>query len=227
MFAWPYKDLKGVDPNICQHTIPMKLDAKPIKLCPYTYNKNFASKIKAEIDWLLDANFIYEIEHTKWLSPIMVVPKKNGKLRVCINLKKVNAATIRDNYPLPITEHLLERVAKKEAYNFLDGFCGYNQVSIHPNDQHKTTFATKFGIFAYRFMPFGLTNAPVTFQRVMNHTFREHLRNFLKVYMDDLCVHSKSRTDHIIHLIKVFLRNVELFYICLNLEKCEIGRAHV
>ena len=95
VFAWSYKDLKGVDPNICQHTIPMKLDAKPIKLCPYMYNKNFAYKIKAEIDQLLEANFIYEIEHTKWVSPIVVVPKKNDKLRVCINLKKVNAIAIR------------------------------------------------------------------------------------------------------------------------------------
>ena len=94
---------------------------------------------------------------------------------MCINLKKVNAATIQDNYPLSITEHLLERVAKKEAYNFLDGFSGYNQVTIHPNDQHKTTFATKLGIFAYRVMPFGLTNAPAMFQQLMNHAFREHL----------------------------------------------------
>ena len=118
VFAWTYKDLKGVDPTICQHTIPMKLEAKPVKLRPYTYNETFANKIKANIDRLIEANFVYEIEHTEWVSPIVVVPKKNGKLRVCINLKKVNTATIRDNYPLPIIEHQLERVAKKEAYSF-------------------------------------------------------------------------------------------------------------
>ena len=191
VFAWTYKDLKGVDPTICQHTIPMKLEAKPIKLRPYAYNETFANKIKVELDKLIEANFIYEIEHTEWMSPIVVVPKKNGKLRVCINLKKVNAATIKDNYPLPIKEHLLERVAKKEAYSFLDRFSGYNQVSIHLNDQHKIAFATEFGIYAYRVMPFGLTNAPATFQRLMNHAFREHLRDFLKVYMDDLCMHFK------------------------------------
>ena len=99
--------MKGVDPTIYQHTIPMKLEAKLVKLRPYTYNETFANKIKAEIDRLIEANFIYEIEHIEWVSPIVVVPKKNGKLRVCINLKKVNAATIRDNYPLPITKHLL------------------------------------------------------------------------------------------------------------------------
>ena len=115
----------------------------------------------------------------EWVSPIVVVLKKNGKLRVCINLKKVNAATIRDHYPLKITKHLLERVAGKKAYSFPDGFFGYNQVTIHPNDQHEIAFATKFGIYAYRVMPFGLTNTPTTFQRLMNHAFREHLWDFL------------------------------------------------
>ena len=133
-FALSYHDLKGVDPNIYQHTIPIKLDAKPVSLRPYKYNDTFAKKIKAKIDQLLEAKFIYEIEHTEWVSPIVVVPKKNGKLRVCVNLKKVNAATIQDHYPLPITDHVLERVAGKQAYNFLDGFSGYNQVSIKPED---------------------------------------------------------------------------------------------
>ena len=88
-------------------------DANPTKQRPYTYNDTFSKKIKDEKDKLKESKFIYEIEHTNWVSPIVVVPKKNGKLRVCVNLKKVNAATIRDNYPLPITKHVLERVAGK------------------------------------------------------------------------------------------------------------------
>ena len=88
VFAWTYKDLKVVEPDICQQTIPIKLDAKPVRLKPYTHNENFAKKIKAKIDRLLEANFIYKIEHTEWVSPIVVILKKNGKLRVCIKLKK-------------------------------------------------------------------------------------------------------------------------------------------
>ena len=126
VFAWSYQDLKGVDPNICQHTIPIKLDAKLVWLKPYTHNKNFAKKIKAKIDRLIEANFIYKIEHTEWVSPIVVVLKRNGKIMVCINFKKVNAATIRDNYLLPITKHVLEKVAEKEGYSFLDSFSSYN-----------------------------------------------------------------------------------------------------
>ena len=220
VFAWSYKDLKGVDPDICQHTIPMREDAKPSKQRPYTYNDNFANKIKEEINKLLEAEFIYEIEHTEWVSPIVVVPKKNGKLRVCINLKKVNAATVRDHYPLPITDHVLERVAGKSAYSFLDGFFGYNQVSINEKDQHKTAFATEWGIYAYRVMPFGLTNAPATFQRLMSHAFKEYLRIFLEIFMDDLCVHSLSRKDHIEHLRLVF-EKCRVYRICLNPDKCK------
>ena len=148
MFAWSYKDLKGVDPAVCQHTIPLQDDAKPSRQRPYLYNKNYKMKIEEEINRLREAGFIYEIEHTEWVSPLVVVPKKNGKLRVCVNLKKVNAATIRDHYPLPITDHVLERVAGAEAYSFLDGFSGYNQLSIAPEDQHKMAFATEQGTFA-------------------------------------------------------------------------------
>ncbi|MCO5581697.1 hypothetical protein L7F22_035586 [Adiantum nelumboides] len=150
VFAWSYKDLKGVDPSICQHTIPLKSDAKPSRQRPYTYNETFARKIKEDIDKLKEAEFIYEIEHTDWVSPIVLVFKKNEKLRVCVNLKKVNAATIKDNYPLPITDHVIERVVGREAYSFLDGFSGYNQLAIKPEDQHKTAFATEWGIFAFR-----------------------------------------------------------------------------
>ena len=86
----------------------------------------------------------------EWVSPIAVVPKKNGKLRVCVNLKKVNAATMQDHYLLPFTDYMLERVdSGKCAYSFLDGFLGYNQVSIKEEDEHKMAFATKWGIHAY------------------------------------------------------------------------------
>ena len=88
VFAWSYKDLKGVDQAICQHTIPMKDTAKPSQQRPYTYNDNFARKIREEIDKLLEAKFIYEIEHTEWVSPIVIVPKKNEKLEYVLTSKR-------------------------------------------------------------------------------------------------------------------------------------------
>ena len=190
-FAWSYEDMKGVPPEVVQHTIPIRDDAKPVQQRPYDMNPKYKTIVKEEIDKLLDAGFIYEIEHTEWVSPIVIVTKKNGKIRVCVDLKKVNAATVRDHYPLPFTEHVLERVAGHEAYSFLDGFSGYNQVSIDPKDQHKTAFATTWGVLAYRKMPFGLTNAPATFQRLMSTAFKEYLRIWLEIFLDDLCIYSR------------------------------------
>ena len=148
-FAWSCDDMKGVPPEVVQHTIPIRDDAKPVQQRPYDMNPKYETIVKEEIDKLLDAGFIYEIEHTEWVSPIVIVTKKNGKIRVCVDLKKVNAATVRDHYPLRFTEHVLERVAGHEAYSFLDGFSGYNQVSIDPKDQHKTTLATTLGHIRY------------------------------------------------------------------------------
>ena len=92
VLSWNYKVLKGGDLAICHHLNLMRQDAKPSKQHPYTYNENFAKKIKEEIEKLKEAKFIHEIEHTKWVSPTVIVPKKNGQLHVWVNLKKVNAA---------------------------------------------------------------------------------------------------------------------------------------
>ena len=134
VFSCSYKDFKGVDPKVCQNPIPMWEDSKPRIQYPYSYNENFAKKIDEEIGCLKEECFIFKIEHTPRVSPLMVVPKNNGKLRVCINIKKVNAATIKDHYPLPITNHVIERVVGAKSYSFLDGFSGYNQISIDPKD---------------------------------------------------------------------------------------------
>ena len=106
-----------------------------------------------------------------------------------------------------------------EAYNFLDGFSKYNQVSIDPKDQHKMAFVSKWGIFAYKVMPFGLTNAPTTFQILMCHICREFLRQFLEVYVDDLCVYSRKRADHFDQL-KLIFEKCHLYRLCLNPDKC-------
>jgi hypothetical protein len=147
--------------------------------------------VRAEVIKLLDAGIIYLISDSKWVSPIHVVPKlagltvvknkddelvvvknKDDELvptcvqsgwRVCIDYRKLNAATRKDHFPLPFIDHMVKRLAGHKYYCFLDGYSGYNQVLVDPEDQEKTTFTCPFGTFAYRRMPFGLYNAPVTF----------------------------------------------------------------
>ena len=115
-------------------------------------------------------------------------------------------------------------MAGKQAYSFLDGYSGYNQISIAEEDQPKIAFITEYGVFAFKRMPFGLTNAPATFQRLMNHAFREYLRQFLEVFLDNLCVHS-SWKEHLSCLQKVFER-CRYYRISLNPHKCQFWVKH-
>ena len=129
----------------------------------------------------------------------MVVPKKNRKIQVCVDYQKLNAATVKDAFPLPFIYGILDAVAGHEIYSFLDGFNGYNPVRMHPDDQEKTTFVTEWGVFVVIAMMFGLKTAPTTFQRVIQEIFHEYIPTFMQVFLDDFAVYSR-KTDHFDHL---------------------------
>ena len=112
--------------------------------------------------------------------------------RVCIDYRKLNNATRKDHFPLPFIDQMLERIAGYAYYCFLDGYSGYNQIFIYPEDQEKTTFTCPYGTFAYRRMPFGLCNAPATFQRCMMAIFSDLIENIMKVFMDDFFIFGGS-----------------------------------
>ena len=150
--------------------------------------------VKKEILKLLDVGIIFAISDSPWVRPVQVVSKKAGVTaeanqtgelvpvrkptgwRQCIDYRRLNAVTKKDHFPLPFMDQMVERLACKAYYCFLDGFSGYFQIAIAPEDQEKTTFTCPFGIFAYRRMPFGLCNAPATFQRYMVSIFPHMLR---------------------------------------------------
>ena len=134
VFAFTYKDMKGIPPHMCEHKIELQPETKPIRQMCYTMNPNYAAKVKEEINKYLEAGFIYPVEKTEWLSPIVIVPKKNGKLRVCVDYRKLNAVTKVDPFPLPFTESILEVVVGHEMYTLMDGYSGYNQIMIALED---------------------------------------------------------------------------------------------
>ncbi len=133
--------------------------------------------------------------------------KKNGKLRVCVNYKALNKVIKKNQYPLPFCEEILEEVAGHEMYIFGDGYKGYHQVKIAPEDQLKTTFTTPWGTFCYIIMPFSLCNAPGTFQRLMNKVFDPFFGLFLWVFIDDFGVCNDRASQ---------LAKLELVFQCLD-----------
>ena len=114
-----------------------------------------------------------------------MVPKKNGKWRICVDYRELNKATQKDHFPLPFIDQVLDTLVGKKLFSFLDGFSGYNQIQIAPEDQDKTTFTCPWGKFAYRVLLFGLCNAPATFQRAILSIFSDLINEGLEVYMDD------------------------------------------
>ncbi|GJS98097.1 reverse transcriptase domain-containing protein [Tanacetum coccineum] len=180
---------------------------------------------------------IYPISDNPWVSPVHCVPKKGEitvvtyeenelilthlvtEWRVCIDYRKLNEATQKDHFPLPFKDQMLERLAGNEFYCFLDGFLGYFQIPIDPQDQEKTTFTCPYETFAYRRMPFGLCNAPGTFQRCMMAIFHDMIEKTMEVFMDDFLVFGDS-FDLYLSILEKILKRCEDMNLVLNWEKC-------
>ena len=235
--GWTVADIKGISPAICQHRINLMDESKPSRDPQRRLNPVLKEVVRKDILKSLDNRFIFPIADSTWVSPVHVVPKKSGITvvrnenneliptrvqtgwRVCIDYRKLNTATCKDHFPLPFIDQMLERLAGHAYYCFLDGYSGYNQIPIAPEDQEKTTFTCPFGTFAYRRMPFGLCNAPATFQRCMLSIFSDMIENFLEVFMDDFSIHGSSFEDCLDHLRQVLERCREKNLV-LNWEKC-------
>ncbi|GKA07606.1 reverse transcriptase domain-containing protein [Tanacetum coccineum] len=149
----------------------------------------------------------------------MILPRLITGWRVCIDYRKLNDATRKDHFPLPFMDQMLERLAGNEYYCFLDGFFGYFQIPIDPQDQEKTTFTCPYGTFAYRRMPFSLCNAPGTFQRCMMAIFHDMIEETMEVFMDDFSVFGDSFSSCLSYLDKM-LKRCEDTNLVLNWEKC-------
>ncbi|GKF18654.1 reverse transcriptase domain-containing protein, partial [Tanacetum coccineum] len=219
--AWKITDIKGIDPYFCTHKILIKDDYKPTVQSQRQVNPKIHEVIKKEVLKLFDAGMIYPISDSPWVSPVHCVPKKGGITivaneeneliltrlvtgwRVCIDYRKLNEATQKYHFPLPFMDQMLERLAENKFYCFLDGFSGYFQIPINPQDQEKTTSTCSYGTFAYRRMPFGLCNAPGTFQRCMMAIFHDMIEKTMEVFMDDFSVFRDSFDSCLSNLVKM------------------------
>ena len=229
---WSLADLKGIHPSMCMHRILLKDGHKPSVEAQRRLNPTMKEVVRKEVLKWLDTGVIYPISDSSWVSPVQVVPKNGGTTvirtenntllpsrtvtgwRICIDYRKLNKATRKDHFPLPFLDQMLDRLAGHEYYCFLDGYSLYNQISITPEDQEKTTFTCPYGT-----MPFGLCNASGTFQRCMMAIFSDMVEKTIEVFMDDFSVLGSSFDNCLENLRSVLIRCEETNLV-LNWEKC-------
>ena len=150
-----------------EHRIELKSDTNPVNLPPYRAGPAKREEIRKQIEYQLEAGVI-EPAQTEWASPVLLAPKKDGKMRFCVDFRRLNAATIPDTYPLPRMDDCIDSLSEAKVFTLLDALWGYWQVPIAEKDKDKTTFTSHMGTFRYTRMPFGLRNAPSTFQRALD-----------------------------------------------------------
>nr|KYP31306.1 Retrovirus-related Pol polyprotein from transposon 17.6 [Cajanus cajan] len=222
IFAWTYQDMPGLDSNIVEHRLPLIPEYPPIKQKLRRMKPEVSLKIKEEVKKQLDAGFLAVAKYPQWVANIVPVPKKDGKVRMCVDYRDLNRASPKDDFPLPHIDVLVDNTAQHAFFSFMDGFSGYNQIKMASEDMEKTTFITSWGTFCYKVMPFGLKNAGATYQRAMVTLFHDMMHKEIEVYVDDMIAKSRTGAEHITNLQKLFER-LRKYKLRLNPAKCTFG----
>ncbi|KAG9450497.1 hypothetical protein H6P81_010462 [Aristolochia fimbriata] len=193
IFAWNYTKMPDLDPQVAVHKLAVHPSVRPVKQSQRRFRLELVPEIEKEIDKLIAVNFIREVKYPSWIANIVPVKKKTGQIRVCVDFYNLNTACPKDDFPLPITELMVDATTGHEALSFMDGSSGYNQIRMDLKDEELTAFRTPKGIFCYKVMSFGLKNAGATYQRAMQNIFDDFLHKRVKCYVDDLVVKTIQR----------------------------------
>ncbi|GJP35917.1 hypothetical protein CLOM_g20458 [Closterium sp. NIES-68] len=199
-----------------QHGIVEERGSKPTFRAPYRLSPTELTDMKKQIKYLL-AKGLIRPSTSPYGAPVLFTPKPDGSLRTCIDYRELNKQTMKNKYPIPRIDDLLDQLRAAMIFSKLDLRSGYWQIRMADNSIHKTAFRTRYGSYEYLVMPFGLTNAPATFQAEMNHILRPLLDECVVVYLDDILIYSRDMKQHVEHLRRVFeILRRERFYVKLS-----------
>lgn len=207
--------------NGVSHRIPTLPHHQPIQSYPYRRSPKELEIINEQVKEMLD-NHIIRPSSSPWSSPVVIIKKKDGTPRFCVDYRRLNAITERDVYPLPRIDDIIDKLAGCQYFSTFDLKSGYWQLPIDENDKNKTAFVTSDGLYEFNVMPFGLSNAPASFQRIMNSILGNLRWDVTLVYLDDIIVYSKSFEQHLDHLDRV-LGALHRANVKLNLKKCSFA----
>ncbi|XP_071680601.1 uncharacterized protein [Lolium perenne] len=203
-YAEIFEEPKGLPPHRkYDHTIPLMPGASPVNLHPYRYSPMQKSEIEKQVKELM-AQGVIQLSSSPFASPVLLVGKKDLTWRLCVDFRHLNALTIKNKYPLPVIDELLDELAGAQWFTSLDLRSGYHQIRMAEGEEYKTAFQTHHGHFEYKVMPYGVTGGPATFQGVMNDILAPLLRKYALVFVDDILIYSKSLQEHVKHLESVF-----------------------
>lgn len=200
-------------------------DHPPLRQRAYRTSPEKREETDKQVATLL-ADGVIEESCSPWASPVVLVKKKNGEWRFCIDYRRLISITVKDSHPLLRVDETLDALAGSQWFSTLDFSNGYWQVKVAEGDREKTAFTTGQGLYQLRAMPMGLTNSPATFQRMMELVLRGLPWQVCMVYLDDVLIYSPTFEDHLFSLCKVFSR-IQAAGLRLNPTKCHLARDHV
>ena len=212
----------GISPMVASHKLNVLPIAKLVRQRVRRFHSDRHRIIQEEVDNLLAAGFIREVKYFEWMANVVVVPKKGGKWRICVDYTDLNEACPKDSFPLPRIDQIVDSTARHGILSFLDAFSGYHQIPMYLPDVEKKTFVTPQGLYCYNVMLFGLKNLGATYQRMVTRIFRPLIGKSMEVYINDMLIKSKKSPNHTRHLQETFelLRTHDMK---LNSLKCAYG----